>query len=280
MVDSDFESDIESITLGDSTIIDSFCPDEIEFKEEDLQATAKASKQSLPSVSQKRLYAAPHIRPPRISAPKKERGVPPPNMSPEDIAKHEGLVLKITRYGTSPRFGDYLKKTGLHFDNLRMKTIDELDEMLARIKVAMSNKSPSGMVNHLVFMGTGTVEGVTTSIPSIKAKCDLTGFNKALQEDDSFKDLLEELSLEYGMVSALSPEKRLLWALASKGMTVAMLNKVKAASEQKTIAPPSEHQQEPRQEPIAMPSSQENHKTETAEVNEKKNKIEEAPALF
>src|SRR5690554_4568491 len=102
MVDSDFESDIESITLGDSTIIDSFCPDEIEFKEEDLQATAKASKQSHPPVNQKRLYAAPHIRPPRISAPKKERGVPPPNMSLEDIAKHEGLVLKITRYGTSP----------------------------------------------------------------------------------------------------------------------------------------------------------------------------------
>jgi hypothetical protein len=69
------------------------------------------------------------------------------------------------------------------------------------------------------------MEGVSQH-PNIKPKFDLTGFNKMIREDENLQDVLEVLNLNYGDITQLSPEKKIVLLTFSSAIKCASVNKM------------------------------------------------------
>ena len=149
--------------------------------------------------------------------------------SKEDTMKHQKLLLQLTRWGAHERFSSYLKDHGFELtaSKLRDKRITELEELLERVKVTIASKHQSKFISTIALGGVGIVENVTTRIPRIREKFDITGTSLALAQNEQFMDLLAQLEMEYSSVSTLSPEKMLLLTV---GQTMMMANQTNQAS--------------------------------------------------
>lgn len=145
--------------------------------------------------------------------------------SKEEVEKCQSLVMKLARYGSSERFGEYLKGNGfkLTAGSLNTQTSDELEELFDRVKICVANKSESSMFVDGVLFGTRAVEAMTQR-PVLKDKFDLLGWSASLQTNEAFMDSLEELRISSSIVTGLSPEKRLMFALASSAVSVSQTN--------------------------------------------------------
>jgi hypothetical protein len=150
-------------------------------------------------------------------------------LSDADIQRHTELTISISRWLTHPSFEEYLKKLGflINQNQLHQMSIDELDEHLKRIKTAVNNKSTISIVKGGAHLCIKTMEGLS-QLPRVKPHFDLNGWYESLQHNEEFDDILSQLELEYGMVTMLSPEKRLALLLLKTSVTVAGTNKVKA----------------------------------------------------
>ena len=118
-----------------------------------------------------------------------------PSIEPEDIAKHQSLLLLIGRYSSSERFGPFSKTLNFKLDHntLHKKSIDELTDLLKRIRVTINSKGSSNFLLGMVKTTIAGVEKITTSIPKIKDKFDLTGFSEIVNNDPGFADLIEQI---------------------------------------------------------------------------------------
>lgn len=145
-----------------------------------------------------------------------------------DVKEHQKYLIKLQRYGASERFSEYLKKMNfkLDIDHLKKLHVEELKEMLERVRITINSRDTNNMINGLVFSGTQIMETIAINNEVIKKYVNLKGFSSMLQNDESFKDIIEQLNLEYNDISTLSPEKRLGFVLVMTAMKCHGINKI------------------------------------------------------
>jgi hypothetical protein len=147
--------------------------------------------------------------------------------TPEEIAKRQELVLKLTAMGSHPRFEEWFKKNDFALEGkaLRDKTIEELEELLIRAKQTMRMKTRPVWMYEAALGVTGIVEGMAMSYPKIRDQFDITGLREVLSKSDEFQDILAEIELDYTSISNMPPETILLMTVGKTAMAVAGINK-------------------------------------------------------
>jgi hypothetical protein len=145
--------------------------------------------------------------------------------SQEKLQDHQSKVIMLSRYGTSKRFGEYLKSMGFNLAVSHLKKLDteELDEMLVRVKTSIDNKNISDFWGDLAFglIQTGEVLTVSTSLGK---RLKIQGLTDVLKGDEVFLDLLEQIELENQNLVYTSPYIRLVYAVATSAMKVHSVN--------------------------------------------------------
>ena len=145
--------------------------------------------------------------------------------SEEQIQEHQSLVIMLSRYGGSKRFAEYLKSMGfvLTISQLKKLELDELTELLQRVKTSIDNKNVTQFWNDLVFgcIQTGEVIAVNTTISQ---RLKLNGITDALKGDETFLDLIEQVELLNQNLMYTSPYVRLVYAVCTSAMKVHSVN--------------------------------------------------------
>ena len=157
-------------------------------------------------------------------APNKNK-VDTTTMTTEQRGKWQSLVLTLSRYGTSRRFGDQLRSFGfcLTASALRQHTIEELEDMLDRARVCCQQATVEGMFTQAALSAVGFAEAAIGNTPGLREKVLLSGLTEGLRQDEGFMSALEQLSIDYGSFVACPPEYRLMMALtAAAGRTHAL----------------------------------------------------------
>jgi hypothetical protein len=114
----------------------------------------------------------------------------------EDYAK---LVLHLSSFGLSPRFGHYLQTLSFRLGPVHLRTLDiaALEELKICVRTAVANKNQTSFFKDSVL---GTVKGlelVTQSVASIKSRINFNEWAQALENDDVFLDAIEQLRLTH-----------------------------------------------------------------------------------
>ena len=188
-------------------------------------------------------------RPPAAASSSKSKKS---HVKKEDIEKHMELVLKIDKYRTSQRFADCLGRSRLPLGDAPNMSVEELEELLVRINVIINNKGGAGSS----LLGTGII-GAATVVEGVAAKkgfMQLRGWANSMSHDEEFTDLCEQISIDYSILSTLSPEKRLVLLAGKHAMKVYSLNNMLLEQQQRqsTVA----QQQPPPTCPVAHNQSQ------------------------
>lgn len=144
--------------------------------------------------------------------------------SPDEIQKHQEFILMISRYGTSERFAKYLKESGFVLANSKLKkmSMDELEELLERIKTTVSNKNVSDVWSESIMGGLSVGENVITMTMGNRIK--IRGLAELLEKDECFQDLLEEIRLENQNLTYVSPYVRVVYMILTSGAKIHALN--------------------------------------------------------
>ena len=142
-----------------------------------------------------------------------------------DIKQHQEYVLMLSRYGTSPRFGDYLKTLSfeLTVPKLKKQTVRDLEELLERVRTSVANKTVSDLWTDTIMSGVNMVETACT-MTKLGNSVRLSGITEVLKEDESFLDLLEELKLNNQNLAYTSPYTRLAYTLLTVAFHVHGVN--------------------------------------------------------
>jgi hypothetical protein len=138
---------------------------------------------------------------------------------PEKIEKHQEMVIMLSRYGQSKRFAEFLKSMGFNLSVTHLKKceLDELEEILARVKTAINNKNVSNFWEELAFGVIQTGEIICTKT-SLSQRIKIQGISEMLKSDDTFLDLLEQVELENQNLTYVSPYIRMLYAVVGSAM--------------------------------------------------------------
>lgn len=147
-------------------------------------------------------------------------------LSKEDVEKHMGMLLKIDKYRTNPRFAECLAQSRLPLTGLENYSIEELEDLLLRVNVVVGNRRNrgGGYLGSCIVMGASVAENAPiTQRMNIK----LNGFAAALAGDEEFADLCEQISIDYSILDTLSPEKRLLMCMGQIAAQTHGMNKFK-----------------------------------------------------
>lgn len=145
--------------------------------------------------------------------------------TPENIKEHQEHVLMLSRYGTSERFSKYLK--GLSFDlapnKLKKMELEELKELLQRVRTSINNKNTTGVFQEFAIGGVQMIEGISVNT-ALNKKIKIKGLSKALQNDHVFMDLLEQIQLENQNLAYVSPYTRLVYTILMTSMRIHSIN--------------------------------------------------------
>ena len=141
----------------------------------------------------------------------------------ESIRDHQELLVTLNRYHTS-RFQGYLSKMGFQLGpgHLRKLDLDELEEMLARIRASLNSKSSSNLFTQGVYGSLQAVELLSMKYYGDKIR--LRGWTESLKGDDSFNELLEIIQLEYSNLTSAPPHIRLIYSLVVSGIRTHQIN--------------------------------------------------------
>lgn len=155
--------------------------------------------------------------------------------TPEGIKEHQEHVLMLSRYGSSERFGNYLK--GLAFDlkhtALRKKTLPDLQELLERVRTSVANKTVSDVWSDSLLGGLSLGENVIT-MTKLGETIRIHGLSESLKDDETFMDLLEEMRLENQNLSYVSPYVRIVYSILTAGARVHGMNTLMAKHKAKS----------------------------------------------
>ena len=143
----------------------------------------------------------------------------------DEINKSQTVIMTLLRYGASQRFNEYLSKNGFKLTPtvLNKLAIDELEELLERVKICIANKSESSLITNMVLTGIRTAEHITQR-PGLKELFDLLGWSTFIENDESFMDSLEEIRISSSLVTGLSAPTRIVIALGSSALQVSRTN--------------------------------------------------------
>ena len=127
------DSNIETINMGEFSI--------------DIEDKQKDSKMNFQKFSNTRKHEDPIVREAFKQTTKIAK-----RKTDEEVKKHQEFVLILSRYGQSKRFQEHLKSMGFNLSVTHLKSleIDDLEEMLKRIRICIDNKSVSNFWEELV----------------------------------------------------------------------------------------------------------------------------------
>ena len=128
---------------------------------------------------------------------------------------------KIQRYFASS-FGKFLKDSGYEGDvkKLKDKNVDELDEQIQRMQVAISMKNSGKSMDSAILGSIFAVERMLSTLFNID------GTYSALANSNDFKELLEELRLDMDM-GYISPKGRFIITVVQTALACNTMNSVK-----------------------------------------------------
>lgn len=101
----------------------------------------------------------------------------------EDVSRHQALILQLTRFGSSDRFGAYLKSLSFQLTPAHLKTlqIDELEECLQRVRCACMNKGSSEFFTTAAL---AVCQGVEVALTKSSIPVEAHGFTEMLKKDE------------------------------------------------------------------------------------------------
>jgi hypothetical protein len=227
---------METITLG-SFSIDDDQPVKIQTKEHTI-APPKTKKLKNALIDM-------HLPDMQITKVKPTISKAKASSNPEDAKQHQDYVIMLSRYGTSPRFSDYLKSLTFKLDipSLKRLSVRELEDTLQRVRTSIQNRTVSDIWGSTIFGAISTTENVI-AMTSLSNHVKLKGLSSALKEDDGFLDLLEEIKLANQNLAYVSTETRLLYNVLTTTMRVHALNSMldkritQKATRAEPVAPP------------------------------------------
>lgn len=136
----------------------------------------------------------------------------------EDRVARRQLILTIQRYYSSTRFGPYLVKLDL-VEDLAMKTMPEMSQLLAEIKFAIQNKTTGDLFQRAV------PQLIRCAEPLVSTFYNVRGLGAALTHSESFKDLLEEAMLENQVFTNTPATTRLTLEVLKTAFVVGEVNR-------------------------------------------------------
>ncbi len=153
------------------------------------------------------------------------------NPGPELEAKRQKLIRNLIVYGQHERFGERLKKGGFTLTamSLKDKSLEELEAMFKEIQICIRSHGRNGFFTSLATAGIVLIEDVCTKTQAIKTRFDISGLALSLSTNETFKDNIYLLELEYNMFADVRPELQLLITIAMAAVGVAGINAAKAA---------------------------------------------------
>ena len=82
----------------------------------------------------------------------------------DNIKKHQEHVLMLSRYGSSPRFGDYLKSLSFVLTPIKLRKLklEQLEELLESVRTSVANRTISDIWSNSITSGLGMIENVCT----------------------------------------------------------------------------------------------------------------------
>ena len=178
-----------------------------EGEQQRIQAIAQQERETLWSSTSGSLGRLPNPRP----APPRGEEIPE-----DERAAHQRLVITLSRWGSSKRFAEYLKSMAfnLNVGHLKKCSVQELEDMLERVRITAHNKSINSMLEDTVFGALQFGEIAVANSP-LGDRLLIKGLTQALRADDTFLDCVEAISLDYGSLTNVGPEMRALYAVIS-----------------------------------------------------------------
>ena len=162
-------------------------------------------------------------------------------LTKEETAKHQELLLQCVRWGESEVFGQYLYTCSFRLqpNQLRPLSVEELEDTLVRVKTTAMSMQSKGALDRMVLGGCRLLEEISTKNDKIKAKCDLTGWTQVVSRDESVRQAIElcRLTSAGGNLLNLPPPVLLVLALAQSAASVSAINKF---VKNRRIPPPTE----------------------------------------
>jgi len=150
-----------------------------------------------------------------------------PEPTSGDIEKHQEHVLMLSRYGAHERFSEYLGKLAFELkpSALKKKSLNELEELLQRVRTSVSNKNVSDIFAELSF---GAIQAAETliSVSRLGETVRLKGITDVLKDDETFLDLLSLIELENQNLSYVSPYVRMMYTVSTAAMKVHAINQM------------------------------------------------------
>ena len=133
---------METIDLGSGFNLNDSKPPEVEKPNNQSETVKATTKKANANLVQKEIM--------KITKPKTE-----------EIQEHQELCLMLSRYGSSERFGDYLKSLTFQLTpaKLRKLNLEQLHEMLDRVRTSI-NKTVSDIWTNSIISGIGVIENV------------------------------------------------------------------------------------------------------------------------
>lgn len=158
----------------------------------------------------------------------------------DNVKKHQEHCLMLSRYGSSPRFGEYLKSLSFVLTPIKLRKLklEQLEELLERVRTSVANKTVSDIWSNSITSGLGMVENFCT-MTRLNDTIKLKGLTELLKDDESFLDLLEELKLNNQNLAYVSPYTRLVYTLMTSIMHVHGVNVMLDKRKPKTVLDPS-----------------------------------------
>ena len=156
---------------------------------------------------------------------RRDVGVVTADMSTEERSRWQSLLLTLSRYGASRRFGELLRSYGFNLSTTALKRLDldELEDVLDRVRVCCQQSTVESMFSQAALSAVGFVESAVCATPTLKDKVLISGLTEGLRQDESFMSALEQLSIDMGSFVACPPEYRLMMAfVAAAGRTHAV----------------------------------------------------------
>ena len=150
-------------------------------------------------------------------------------LTKEETARHQELLLQCVRWGESEVFGQYLYTCSFRLqpNQLRPLSVEELEDTLVRVKTTAMSMQSKGALDRMVLGGCRLLEEISTKNDKIKAKCDLTGWTQVVSRDESVRQAIElcRLTTAGGNLLNLPPPVLLILALAQSAASVSAINK-------------------------------------------------------
>ena len=145
--------------------------------------------------------------------------------TPEEIQKHQELVLILSRYGQSRRFSEFLKSMNFNLSVTHLKgcSLDDLEEIHKREKISIDNKNVSNFWQEMAFGTIQTGEAICVNT-KLGQKVKIQGLTELLRNDETFLDLIEQIELENQNITHTSPYIRLVYSILSSSMKIHSVN--------------------------------------------------------